>query len=116
MKRSFMEVLKLVKAGYTKKEIDEMGDEDEKVEPQVEPTKTEPVKLEKIEKKENKSESKDDPTYTALCEKIDELTEKLGKLEATNAGAAVKASEIPGEPTLEESLLQFLPKGYELNK
>lgn len=115
MKRSFMEVLKLVKAGYTKKEIDEMGDEEEKVEPKEE-TKTEPVKLEKIEKKEDKSETKDDPTYTALCEKIDELTEKLGKLEATNAGAAVKASEIPGEPTLEESLLQFLPKGYELNK
>lgn len=115
MKRSFVEVLKLVKAGYTKKEIDEMDDE-EKVEPQVEPTKTEPIKLEPIAKKEPKSEPKDDPTYTALCEKIDELTEKLGKLEATNAGAAVKKSEIPGEPTLEESLLQFLPKGYEINK
>ena len=115
------DTLKLLAAGYKKKDIDAMAALDENEEKKEEPDKKEEKKEEpdkKEEKKEEpdkKEEKKEEPDYKKLFEesqtKQKELEEKIKKIQKDNINNDSAPDAAEAKKKEQESLLNMI-KGY----
>lgn len=104
------DVLELIRAGYTKEEINAMTEtnkteqkQEEKTEPKTEEQKTEP------KTEEQKTEEKND--YKELSDLVKNLTETVKAMQANNAkkASAVTEQEITSESAI-KSFFEDIPK------
>ena len=99
------EILELVRAGYTKAEIDSLsGAENQKY--KTETVKQEESKTEEVKTKETKTEEgKQDNSYKELLEVVNSLKDTVKAMQADNAKKA--SNEQPKTETAESAIRSF---------
>ena len=99
------EILELVKAGYTKAEIESLSGAEVKKE-NTESTKQEEVKTEEVKTEENKTEEvKPDNGYNELLRAVNSLKETVKAMQADNAKKA--SGEPPHKETADSAIRSF---------
>ena len=104
------EILELVRAGYTKAEIESLsGAEIQKEDTETvkqEEVKTKEIKIEEVKSKETKTEEgKPDNGYSDLLEAVNSLKETVKAMQADNAKKA--SNEQPKNETAESAIRSF---------
>ena len=99
------EILELVRAGYTKAEIESLSGEEIQKE-NTESAKQEEVKTEEVKTEENKTEQvKPDNGYNELLRVVNSLKETVKAMQADNAKKA--SGEPPHKETADSAIRSF---------
>lgn len=98
------EILELVRAGYTKAEIESLSGAEIQKE-NAETAKQEEAKIEKEEVKTEKEEVKPDNGYKELLDVVNSLKETVKAMQADNAKKA--SDELPQKETAESAIRSF---------
>ena len=99
------EILELVRAGYTKAEIESLSGAEIQKE-NTESAKQEEVKTEEVQTEENKTEEvKPDNGYNELLQAVNSLKETVKAMQADNAKKA--SGEPPQKETAESAIKSF---------